>query len=97
MEDQISELKKEITDLKYILYSIIDDITYNDDHNTPLKYEPEYLAKYKTYTDIPDNLDLCYVDIKNCLYRLNDEDDIFGILLGYLDHEHKKFYKINKI
>lgn len=97
MEDQISELKKEITELKYILYSITEGRTDCCNPGPPLKYEPEYLAKYKTYTDIPDDLDLCYVDMKSCLYRFNDEDDIFGILLGYLDHKHKKFYKINKL
>ncbi len=100
MEDQVSKLKKEITELKRILYVIASPFTTCCNSNGLLKYDhnKEDYDQLKTFKNIPDDLSDCEVDMKYCLYQwIGPEGYETPVLLGYIDYVNETFYKINEV
>ncbi len=93
----ITELKRQNDELKYILYSITASRTSCCDSSGTLdqSHNKEYHDLLKTYKNIPDDLTNCEVDMKSCLYEwIGFTGYETPVLLGYIDDANKTFYKI---
>lgn len=99
------KLKEENIKLNFLLYKLAfkdvqsDCIIYGSIHYPFCK---QSINRIRSYTDIPSDLYDCFLDDNNFLFKdmkYHSYSTHFGYkqhckLLGYIDDEHQKFYKI---